>query len=90
MKAATPISQVSRRTPASIEETVRSVFGKKEFLPLHTFLMKMGMDRTTVLKLVAEGLLDVYEYSPGMYRKILVSRVSFTRFLKATSLRVLK
>jgi len=90
MKTATPITQVSRRTPSFIAETADRLFGEKEFLPLHTFVRKMGLDRKTVLNFVSEGLLDVYEYSPGTYRKILVSRASFIRFLKATSLRGLQ
>ncbi len=83
----TPLSQVSKRTPAFIRETAERVFGQKEFLPISAFLRKIGLDRKTVLQLSSEGLLDVYQYSPGKYRKMLVSKASFIRFLKATSLR---
>ena len=87
IKTATPLSQVSKRTPRFIRETAERVFGQKEFLPISAFLRKIGLDRKTVLQLISEGVLDVYEYSPGTYRKMLVSKGSFIRFLKATSLR---
>ena len=58
-------------------------------LPLCRFLRKTGIARSTVLELVAAEILDIFEYCPGAYRKILVSKVSFIRFLKATSLRTL-
>jgi len=87
IETATPLSQVSKRTPAFVRETADRVFRQKEFLPLSAFLRKIGLGRKTVLQLISEGLLDVYEYSPGTYRKMLVSKGSFIRFLKATSLR---
>ncbi len=70
-----------------VRETADRMFGDKEFLPLSVFNRKMGLDRKTILKLIGDGLLDVFEYSPGTHRKILVSKASFIRFLKATSLR---
>ena len=76
-----------RHTPTFVRETADRMFGDKEFLPLSVFNRKMGLDRKTILKLIGDGLLDVFEYSPGTYRKILVSKASFIRFLKATSLR---
>ena len=87
IETATPLSQVSKRTPAFVLEAAERVFGQKEFLPISVFLRKIGLDRKTVLQLISEDLLDVYQYSPGTYRKMLVSRASFIRFLKATSLR---
>lgn len=48
---------------------------------------KFGVDRKTVVALIAQGLLDVYAYSPGTYRKALVSKASFRRFLQRTSVR---
>jgi hypothetical protein len=75
--------------PAYITETADSIFGNKEMMPLSAFTKKMGLDRDTILRLVADNLLDVYQYSPGKYRKILVSKSSFIRFLKTTSLRKL-
>ena len=73
-----------------IRDTADQVFGEREFLPLQTFLQKVGLDRKTVLAMIAEGLLDVYEYCPGVYCKMMVSKVSFIRFLKATSLREIR
>ena len=90
INTATPLAQVSRRTPVFIRDTADQVFGEREFLPLQTFLQKVGLDRKTVLAMIAEGLLDVYEYCPGVYRKMMVSKVSFIRFLKATSLREIR
>ena len=90
IRTATPLEQVSKRTPAFIRETADQLFGDREFLPLQTFLKKVGLDRKTVLAMIAEGLLDVYEYRPTTYRKLLVSKVSFIRFLKATSLREIR
>ena len=87
MNTATPVSQVGKMTPTFITETADGLFGEREFLPLQTFLRKVGLNRKTVLSMIAEGLLDVYEYRPGVYRKMMVSKVSFIRFLKATSLR---
>jgi hypothetical protein len=68
-------------------EAAEAVFGTKEFMPLSRFTAKIGLDRKTVLQLVAGDMLEVYQYSPGTYRKLLVSKTSFIRFLKATSLR---
>ncbi len=90
INTATPLEQVSRRTPVFIRDTADQVFGEREFLPLQTFLQKVGLDRKTVLAMITEGLLDVYEYCPGVYRKMMVSKVSFIRFLKATSLREIR
>ena len=87
IETATPLSQISKRTPAFVLETAERVFAQKEFLPISVFLRKIGLDRKTVLQLISEGLFDVYQYSPGTYRKMLVSKASFIRFLKATSLR---
>ncbi len=75
-------------TTVSILGTVERVFGDKEFLPLSTFTKRVGVDRKTVLRLVADGLLEVYEYTPGRYRKILVSRTSFIVFLTKACLRL--
>lgn len=77
----------SRKTPKFIREIANSMFGDKEFLPLQTFIRRIGMDRKTVLKLIGDGLLDVFQYHTGAYRKLLVPKASFIRFLKATSLR---
>ena len=77
----------SRNTPRFIHEIADAVFGDREFLPFQTFIRKMGMDRKTVLKLVGDGVLDVFEYQSNKYRKIIVPKTSFIRFLKATSLR---
>ena len=63
------------------------MFGDKEFLPLQTFIRRMGMDRKTVLNLIGEEILDVFQYRSNKYRKIIISKTSFIRFLKATSLR---
>jgi hypothetical protein len=90
IETATPIRQISYNTPAFVEETADRVFGQKEFLPLQAFLRKIGLDRKTVLRFVADGVLDVFQYSPGKYRKILISKASFIRFLKATSLREIR
>ena len=79
IETATPLSQVSKRTPAFVLEAAERVFGQKEFLPISAFLRKIGLDRKTVLPLISEGLLDVYQYSPGKYRKMLVSKASFIR-----------
>ena len=79
--------RLSKHTPQSIMEIADSMFGAKEFLPLSTFTRKMGVDRKTVLKMVGDGLLDVFEYHTGAYRKLLVPKVGFILFLKATSLR---
>ena len=82
----TPIP-ISRNTPKFIREIADSTFGDREFLPLQTFIRKIGMDRKTVLKLIGDGLLDAFQYRSGAYRKLLVPKASFIRFLKATSLR---
>ncbi len=74
--------------PPFIAETVESVFGQKEMMPVSAFARKLGLDRKTILRLIAENLLDVFQYSPGCYRKVLVTRTSFIRFLRATSLRI--
>ncbi len=74
-------------TPGRILEVADSMFGAKEFLPFSTFTRKMGVDRKTVLKMVGDGLLDVFQYHSGTYRKLLVPKAGFIRFLKATSLR---
>jgi len=86
IKTATPISQISKKTPAFIEEVADRVFGVKEFLALSPFLRKVGFDRKTILNFVADGLLDHFEYTRGKYRKILISKASFIRLLKALSL----
>ena len=78
---------INGTTPKRILEVADSMFGEKEFLPFSTFTRKMGVDRNTVLKMVGDGLLDVFQYHTGAYRKLLVAKASFIRFLKATSLR---
>ncbi len=82
----TPIP-ISRNTPKFIREIADSMFGNREFLPLQTFIRRMGMDRKTVFKIVGDGLLDVFQYQSNKYRKIVIPKTSFIRFLKATSLR---
>jgi len=77
---------VPMSTPRPIQEIADSMFGEKEFLPISKFQRKMGMDRKTVLKLTAEGLLGVHEYHTGVYRKLIIPKAGFIRFLKATSL----
>ena len=84
---ACPRIPISRNTPKSILEIADSMFGDREFLPLSVFVRKMGVDRKTVLKLIGDDLLDVFQYQSNKYRKILVPKTSFIRFLKATSLR---
>ncbi len=74
-------------TPGRILEIADSLFGEKEFLPFSTFTRKMGVDRKTVLKMVGDGLLDVFQYHTGTYRKLLVPKAGFIRFLRATNLR---
>ena len=86
IKTATPISQISKKTPAFIEEVADRVFGEKELLALSPFRRKAGFDRKTVLNFIAAGILSTFEYTPGKYRKILVSKASFIRLLKALSL----
>ena len=86
IEPATPISQISKKTPAFIQEVADRVFGEKELLPLAPFLRKAGFDRKTVLKFTAAGILHTFEYTNGKYRKILISKASFIRFLKALSL----
>ena len=83
----TRTTAISRHTPKIILEIAESMFGEKEFLPLQTFTRKMGMDRKTVLKLVGDGLLEVFQYQSNKYRKIMVPKTAFIGFLKATSLR---
>lgn len=78
---------INGSTPRRILEIADSLFGEKEFLPFSTFTRKMGVDRKTVLKMVGDGLLDVFQYHTGAYRKLLVPKAGFIRFLKATSLR---
>ena len=78
---------INGTTPRRILEVADSLFGEKEFLPFSTFTRKMGVGRKTVLKMVGDGLLDVFQYHTGAYRKLLVPKASFIRFLKATSLR---
>ncbi|MDA2937163.1 hypothetical protein MYX75_02740 [Acidobacteria bacterium AH-259-A15] len=78
---------INKNTPRFIREIVDSMFGEKEFLPFSTFMRKMGVDRKTVLKMVGDGTLDVFQYHTGTYRKLLVPKTSFIRFLKAASLR---
>ena len=82
-----PVVPCSRNTPKFIREIADSMFGDKEFLPLQTFIRRIGMDRKTVLKLIGNGLLDAFQYHAGSYRKLLVPKASFIRFLRATSLR---
>jgi len=79
----------TRYVPPFIAETVESVFGEKEMMPLSAFARKLGLDRKTILHLISENLLDVFQYSPGCYRKMLVTRTSFVRFLRTTSLKLL-
>ena len=81
------VVSTNKNAPRLILETADSMFGDREFLPLQTFIRKMGMDRKTVLKLVADGLLDVFQYQSIKYRKIIIPKAAFIRFLKATSLR---
>ena len=78
---------ISKGARGRIQEIADSMFGNREFLPFSTFTHKMGMDRKTVLKMVGDGLLDVFQYHTGAYRKLLVPKAGFIRFLKATSLR---
>jgi len=59
---------ISKNTPKLIQETADSMFGDKEFLPLQTFIHRMGMDRKTVLKLIGDELLDVFQYQSNKYR----------------------
>ncbi len=80
---------LGRTTPKFVREIADSVFGEKEFLPLTTFMSRTGMSRETVLNLVSAELLDVFEYRPTSYRKILIAKTSFIRFLKKTSLRII-
>ena len=86
IEPATPISQISKKTPAFIEEVADRVFGERELLPLSPFLRKTGFDKKTVLNFIAAGILATFEYSPGKYRKILISKASFIRLLKSLSL----
>ena len=90
IQTATPTNQISKKTPAFIHEVADRVFGDKELLPLQPFLRKVGFDRKTILDFIAEGILDAFEYTRGKYRKILISKASFIRFLKALSLRRIK
>jgi len=78
---------INGSTPRRILEVADSMFGDKEFLPFSTFTRRMGVDRKTALKMVGDGLLDVFQYHTGAYRKLLVPKAGFIRFLKATSLR---
>ena len=80
---------LGRTTPKFIQEIADSVFGDKEFLPLTVFMSKTGMSREIVLGLHGLGLLDVFQYQPNKYRKIIVAKTSFIRFLKKTSLRII-
>ena len=83
----TPINTVSRRTPEFIREIADAMFGDREFMPLQTFIRKMGMDRKTVLRLIADDLLSAFEYRCEMYRKIVIPKASFIKFLRETSLK---
>lgn len=88
LQKTTTQAAVPKNTPKSIQEIADSVFGDKELLPLTTFETKTGISREIVLGLVGDGLLDVFQYQPNTYRKIIVAKTSFVRFLKKTSLRI--
>jgi len=87
IETVTLINTVSKRPPEFIREIADAMFGEREFMPLQTFIRKMGMDRKTVLRLIADGLLDAFEYRCEKYRKIVIPKVSFIKFLGETSVK---